>query len=111
MHGSPDARALHAAYPAVDLHADTLMWTRWIGYDLSARHDALLPRSALFGHVDLPRLAEGGIGLAFLGRGNRGGSSVGQSQLHGMAQSERLSRQRRSPRHGPQQDQDSEVLS
>ncbi len=67
MHGSPDARALHAAYPAVDLHADTLMWTRWIGYDLAARHDPLLPRAALFGHVDLPRLTEGGIGAQFFG--------------------------------------------
>src|SRR5690242_2746515 len=67
MHGSPDARALHVAYPAVDLHADTLMWTRWIGYDLLARHDPLLPRAALFGHVDLPRLVEGGIGAQFFG--------------------------------------------
>jgi membrane dipeptidase len=67
MHGSADARALHAAHPAIDLHADTLMWTRWIGYDLGARHEAPLPRGAFFGHVDVPRLAEGGIGAQFFG--------------------------------------------
>jgi membrane dipeptidase len=65
--GSPDARELHRAHPAIDLHADTLMWTRWIGYDLSARHEALLPGAAFFGHVDVPRLAEGGIGAQFFG--------------------------------------------
>jgi membrane dipeptidase len=67
MHGSADARALHAAHPAIDLHADTLMWTRWIGYDLNRRHEAPLPAGAFFGHVDVPRLAEGGIGAQFFG--------------------------------------------
>jgi membrane dipeptidase len=43
------------------------MWTRWIGYDLSARHDAILPGGAFFGHVDVPRLTEGGIGAQFFG--------------------------------------------
>jgi membrane dipeptidase len=43
------------------------MWTRWIGYELSRRHDAPLPRAALFGHVDVPRLVEGGIGAQFFG--------------------------------------------
>src|SRR5690349_22277906 len=67
LHGSTEARAIHAAHPAIDLHADTLMWSRWIGYDLGVRHEALLPRSAYFGHVDVPRLAEGGIGAQFFG--------------------------------------------
>src|SRR3954469_8169061 len=67
MYGSSEARALHAAHPAIDLHADTLMWTRWIGYELAVRHDAPLPRAAFFGHVDVPRLAEGGIGAQFFG--------------------------------------------
>jgi membrane dipeptidase len=67
MHGSADARALHAAHPAIDLHADTLMWTRWIGYQLHARHEPPLPRGAFFGHVDVPRLHEGGIGAQFFG--------------------------------------------
>jgi len=67
MFGSSEARALHTAHPAIDLHADTLMWSRWIGYDLSRRHEPPLPRSAFFGHVDLPRLSEGGIGAQFFG--------------------------------------------
>src|SRR5689334_18636704 len=67
LRGSPDARALHDAYPAIDLHADTLMWSRWIGYDLGVRHQPLLPASAFFGHVDVPRLVEGGIGAQFFG--------------------------------------------
>jgi membrane dipeptidase len=65
--GSPEARAIHAAHPAIDLHADTLMWSRWIGYDLSVRHEPPLPRAAFFGHVDVPRLAEGGVGAQFFG--------------------------------------------
>src|SRR6476619_4743920 len=67
MHGSPEARALHAAHPAIDLHADTLMWTRWIGYDLGARHEPFFPAAAFFGHVDQPRLQDGGIGAQFFG--------------------------------------------
>jgi membrane dipeptidase len=43
------------------------MWSRWIGYDLAARHSPAFPRSAFFGHVDVPRLAEGGIGGQFFG--------------------------------------------
>jgi membrane dipeptidase len=66
-HGSADARALHAEYPAFDLHADTLMWSRWIGYDLDTRHAPWFPASAFFGHVDVPRLIDGGIGAQFFG--------------------------------------------
>src|SRR5215469_14511092 len=62
MLGSELAQALHASHPPVDLHADTLMWSRWLGYDLHARHEAPLWRAALGGHVDLPRLREGGLG-------------------------------------------------
>jgi membrane dipeptidase len=43
------------------------MWSRWIGYDLQVRHEPLLPRAAFMGHVDVPRLAEGGIGAQFFG--------------------------------------------
>jgi membrane dipeptidase len=67
MLGTKEAQALHAKYPAIDLHADTLMWTRWVGYDLHARHSPPLPRAALGGHVDLPRLREGGVGAQFFG--------------------------------------------
>lgn len=67
LYGSDEARAVHAAHPAIDLHADTLMWTRWIGYDLGARHEPFFPAAAFFGHVDLPRLHDGGIGAQFFG--------------------------------------------
>jgi membrane dipeptidase len=65
MRGSPDARALHDAYPPIDLHADTLMWSRWLGYDMLARHDPPLWRAAFGGHVDVPRLRDAGIGAQF----------------------------------------------
>ena len=67
MHGSTEARAIHAEHPAIDLHADTLMWSRWLGYDLHRRHEPPLPFAAIGGHVDVPRLREGGIGAQFFG--------------------------------------------
>ena len=67
MLGTPEAQALHGEHPAIDLHADTLMWSRWLGYDLHSRHNPPLPRAALGGHVDLPRMREGGMGAQFFG--------------------------------------------
>jgi membrane dipeptidase len=67
MFGSPDARAIHARHPAIDLHADSLMWSRWTGYDIHARHEPPLPLAALGGHVDIPRMIEGGMGAQFFG--------------------------------------------
>ena len=67
MLGTPEAQALHGEHPAIDLHADTLMWTRWLGYDLHARHEPPLWRSAFGGHVDLPRMRDGGMGAQFFG--------------------------------------------
>lgn len=48
---SERARAIHAKYFVADLHADTTLWNR----DLLARGNR--------GHVDAPRLAEGGVAL------------------------------------------------
>jgi membrane dipeptidase len=67
MHGTARARELHARFPAIDLHADTLMWSRWVSYDLHVRHEPPLWRAAIGGHVDVPRLVEGGIGAQFFG--------------------------------------------
>jgi membrane dipeptidase len=64
---SAEARALLDTYPAIDLHADTLMWSRWIHYDLLARHTPPLPRAAIGGHVDIPRMRSGGMGGQFFG--------------------------------------------
>lgn len=48
---SDDAQALHATIPVADLHADSLLWNR----DLLKRNDR--------GHVDIPRMREGGMFL------------------------------------------------
>ena len=66
MIGSERARALHAAHPPIDLHADTLMWAQLLGYDMRARHGTLLPRAAIAGHVDVPRMIQGAMGAQFL---------------------------------------------
>jgi membrane dipeptidase len=50
---SPAAQALHAASLVVDMHADSLL----TGRDLVQRSEV--------GHVDLPRLQAGGVGLQF----------------------------------------------
>ncbi|HSP98561.1 MAG TPA: peptidase M19, partial [Candidatus Dormibacteraeota bacterium] len=50
---SEHARALHAAAFVADMHADTLM----LRGDLTVRSNR--------GHVDLPRLQEGGVALQF----------------------------------------------
>ncbi|MBI5533655.1 MAG: dipeptidase [Deltaproteobacteria bacterium] len=67
MFGSERARALHSSHPAIDLHADTLMWVRSVGYDMRERHEPPLPKAAFGGHVDVPRMIEGGMGAQFLG--------------------------------------------
>jgi membrane dipeptidase len=41
------------------------MWSRWFGYDLHARHEAPLWRAALGGHIDVPRMRDGGMGAQF----------------------------------------------
>ena len=63
-----DARALHDEVHVLDLHADTAKLMDRVGYDLAARHDRRLPgRMNLVGHVDLPRLREGGVAGQFFG--------------------------------------------
>ena len=64
---SDEARAIHRGSPAIDLHADTLMWARWVDYALLVRHEPPLPRAAFGGHVDVPRMREGGVGAQYFG--------------------------------------------
>ena len=61
------ARALHDDTPVVDLHADTAKLMQVFGYDLFLRHEPPLPRAAWFGHVDVPRMREGGLCAQFFG--------------------------------------------
>jgi membrane dipeptidase len=67
LHGSEEARAIHAEAPAIDLHADPLLWSRFLEYDLNRRHRPPLPMAWLGGHVDVPRMLEGGMGAQFFG--------------------------------------------
>src|SRR5688500_4912465 len=67
LHGSDEARAIHAEAPAIDLHADPLLWARFLDYDLNRRHRPPLPLGWLGGHVDVPRMIEGGMGAQFFG--------------------------------------------
>jgi membrane dipeptidase len=61
-----EARALHAECCVLDLHADTAKLMDKLGYDLAMRHDRPMPRRLnVFGHVDLPRLREGGVAGQF----------------------------------------------
>jgi len=63
----PAARALHDEVCAIDLHADTPKLMDAFGYDLGKRHAPLPRRAGYFGHVDIPRMREGGLGAQFFG--------------------------------------------
>ncbi len=58
-------RKFHQESFIADLHSDTLLWHDLFGYDLLKKHTNPLPSSPLFGHVDVPRLREGGVKLQF----------------------------------------------
>jgi len=61
-----EARALHAEVHVLDLHADTAKLVDKLGYDLAARHERPMPKAVnLFGHVDLPRMRDGGMAGQF----------------------------------------------
>jgi membrane dipeptidase len=61
-----EARALHAECCVLDLHADTAKLMDKLGYDVVARHERPMPTVAnVFGHVDLPRMRDGGVAGQF----------------------------------------------
>ncbi len=64
---TPDeARALHDEVCVIDLHADTPKLMDKLGYDLAERHERPMPKRVnLVGHVDLPRLRDGGVAAQF----------------------------------------------
>lgn len=61
------ARQLHRESLVVDLHVDTFLWVRLLGYDLGHRHANYLPWHPFGWHADLPRLQEGGVGAVGFG--------------------------------------------
>ena len=65
---TPDeARALHDEVCVIDLHADTPKLMDKLGYDLAERHDRPMPkRMNYLGHVDLPRMRDGGVAAQFM---------------------------------------------
>ena len=63
---SQEAQALHEAATVIDLHADTpKLMAR--GYDVSHRHDPPWPITSYAGHVDLPRMRDGGLSAQWFG--------------------------------------------
>ncbi|HEX3763883.1 MAG TPA: membrane dipeptidase [Kofleriaceae bacterium] len=60
-----EARAMHDECCVLDLHADTAKLMDKLGYDLTARHDPMPRGINLLGHVDVPRLREGGVAGQF----------------------------------------------
>ncbi len=71
---SAQANALHAASFVADLHADSLLF----GRDLSRR--------GRHGHVDLPRLREGGVALQVFGVPTKVffGTNIDRTEAHGL---------------------------
>ncbi len=64
--GPQEARAFHDEICVLDLHADTAKLMERLDYDLADRHERPMPRAANYlGHVDLPRLREGGVAAQF----------------------------------------------
>jgi membrane dipeptidase len=58
---SREAAALVAASDVIDLHLDTFIWTRTVRYDLFRRHAGGPLGRRYGGHVDVPRLRDGGL--------------------------------------------------
>jgi membrane dipeptidase len=58
---------LHEDSIVVDLHADSLIQARAVGYRLEARHHNPFLERLGFYHADLPRLREGGVTGQFFG--------------------------------------------
>ena len=61
-----EARAFHDEICVLDLHADTAKLMERLDYRLVDRHERSMPRPVNYlGHVDLPRLREGGVAAQF----------------------------------------------
>lgn len=63
-----EARAFHGEATVTDLHADTAKLMDKMGYDLAERHERVMPTAWNYvGHVDLPRLRDGGVAAQVFG--------------------------------------------
>lgn len=61
---SLEAASLFQACEVVDLHVDSFIWSRLVGYDVARYHSAGPVPGHFFRQVDLPRLAQVGVGSA-----------------------------------------------
>ncbi len=61
---SREAEELYRQSEVIDLHVDTFIWTRIFGYDLLRRHGRGIFNARFYGHADVPRLREAGVGGA-----------------------------------------------
>lgn len=58
---SREAVELVDASDVIDLHVESFIWTRLLGYDLTRRHGRGPFGARFFSHVDLPRMREAGM--------------------------------------------------
>jgi membrane dipeptidase len=58
---STEAAELLLQSDVIDLHVDSFIWTRVLGYDLRRRHGRGLLGARYYSQVDFPRMREGGI--------------------------------------------------
>jgi membrane dipeptidase len=64
---NPDILAFHRECLVLDLHIDTLLWVRLLGYDVARAHRNRLPYSPFAWHFDLERAAVGGLKACVFG--------------------------------------------
>lgn len=55
---SKEAVEIYRDSPVIDLHVDSFIWTRLVGYDPLARHSGPCLGGPWLGHVDVPRLVD-----------------------------------------------------
>ena len=63
---SRPALDLYRSCRVVDLHVETFVWSRILGYDLGVEHGPGLLRARWFGQADLPRLRAAGLSAVVL---------------------------------------------
>jgi membrane dipeptidase len=61
---SREAVEIYLASEVIDLHVDSFIWTRILGYDLARRHGGGPLGGRFYSQVDFPRLLEAAIGGA-----------------------------------------------
>lgn len=61
---SREAASIFGQSDVIDLHVDSYIWTRLVGYDIGRVHTPGLLAGRFFRQVDLPRLARVGVGAA-----------------------------------------------